>query len=348
MRRLGPLLVVALAAVSNLGPGAHVTTAATAAATGGATAGATAAAPAVHTVGGCQVFPADNPWNTRIDGRGVATRSTRIIQRQAAGHALHLDLGTTQEYYGIPVTVVPQDQATYPLGFGVGGVNYSDESDKGPVPFPADVHIEGGSTGDSDPGSGDRHVVVVRQGGGCRLIETYNTVRVYDDQGDLVKFKASAAARWNLDSNKLRPRGWTSADAAGLPIMPGLLDYDEAASGAITHALRFTLPTARAAYTWPARHCGPRGNTSPSLPAYGMRFRLKSSVSATRYTGVARTLVRAMKRYGLIYADQGSAMYVTGTSDPRWEKTLDQFRAKPLDGAKFEVVKPFRTIHVCR
>ena len=168
-----------------------------------------------------------------------------------------------------------------------------------------------------------------------------------DGSGRVVGWRAAAAARWDLSSNKLRPAGWTSADAAGLPILPGLLDYEEAASGRITHALRFTLPSARAAYTWPARHCGPSGNTDRDLPAYGLRFRLKKSFSTAGYTGAARAIVVAMKRYGLIYADQGSAMYVTGTADPRWEDALDQFRARPLDGKSLEVVKPWRRVVRC-
>ena len=235
---------------------------------------------AVHAVGGCALFPADNPWNRRIDSRPVWRRSSAIVAGQAAGAELHLDLGTTEDYYGIPVNVVDEDQPLLPLAFGVDGEDCADESDRGPVFVPADAAIEGGS-------------------------------------------------------------------AAGLPILPGLLDYDEAAVGPITHALRFTLPTARHAYTWPARHCGPSGNTSADLPTYGMRFRLKASFPARRYTGAARRIVVAMKRYGLVYADQGSAMYVTGTADPRWSDALDQFRARPLEGRALQVVEPFRRIVRC-
>lgn len=300
----------------------------------------------VHTVGGCELFPADNPWNRRIDGRPVWKRSAAIVSGQAAGHELHLDLGTTEEYYGIPVNVVGEDQPLLPLQFGVDGEDYGDESDRGPVFVPADAAIEGGSTSDPDPDEGDRHVLAVRSGT-CDLIELYAAERVRDASGRVIAWRASAAARWDLSSNRLRPAGWTSADAAGLPILPGLLDYDEASSGPITHALRFTLPSARHAYTWPARHCGPSGNTSASLPTYGMRFRLKKSFPAGRYTGAARRIVVAMKRYGLIYADQGSAMYVTGTADPRWSDALDQFRANPLDGRALEVVKPWRRIVRC-
>lgn len=300
----------------------------------------------VHTVGGCELFPPDNPWNRRIDSRPVWRHSAAIVGRQAAGHDLHLDLGTTEEYYGIPVNVVDEDQPLLPLQFGVDGEDYRSESDRGPVWIPADAAIEGGSTRDPDPDSGDRHVITVRRGT-CDLVELYAAERVRDASGDVVAWRAASAARWDLSSNRLRPAGWTSADAAGLPILPGLLSWDEAASGRITHALRLTLPTARHAYTWPARHCGPSANTARDLPAYGMRFRLKASFPARRYTGVARTIVVAMKRYGLVYADQGSSMYVTGTADPRWADALDQFRERPLDGKALEVVKPWRRIVRC-
>ena len=316
------------------------------------TSGTSAAAPAgerragVHTVGGCEVFPADNPWNRRVDRRPVARWSREIVRRQAAGHDLHLDLGTTEDYYGIPVNVVDADQPLLPLQFGTDGEDYRDESDRGPVPVPADAAIEGGSATDPDPGEGDRHVITVRRGT-CDLVELYAAERVRDASGAVVAWRAASAARWDLSSNRLRPAGWTSADAAGLPILPGLLSYDEAASGRITHALRFTLPTARSAYTWPARHCGPRGNTDRTLPAYGMRFRLPRSFPARRYTGVARTIVVAMKRYGLVYADQGSSMFVTGTADPRWEDALEEFRARPLDGRALQVVEPWRRIVSC-
>lgn len=273
-------------------------------------------------------------------------RTSAIVAKQAAGHDLHLDLGTTEDHYGIPVNVVDADQPLLPLQFGVDGEDYRDESDRGPVFVPADAAIEGGSVSDPDPIEGDRHVLAVRSGT-CDLIELYAAERVRDASGTVVAWRAASAARWDLSSNRLRPAGWTSADAAGLPILPGLLDYEEAASGRIAHALRFTLPTARHAYTWPARHCGPRGNTARDLPAYGLRFRLPPSFPAKRYTGAARAIVVAMKRYGLVYADQGSAMYVTGTADPRWADALDQFSERPLDGRSLEVVTPWRRVVSC-
>ena len=290
----------------------------------------------IHTIGGCEIFPEDNWWNTKIKNRSVAKRSKRIIAAQLAGHEIHLDLGTTEEYYGIPINVVPEDQPTLPLKFGVDGEDYRDESDRGPVAIAPGARIEGWSTADPDPSSGDRHVIVV-QLGTCQLTELYAAERIRDDTGAVVAWRAAAAARWDLSSNKLRPKYWTSADAAGLPILPGLLTYAEAASGRITHALRFTLPRARAAFIKPARHCGP--NRGQQYPAYGTRFRLRKGFDATRYRGPARAIVKAMKRYGLMYADQGSAMYVTGAADPRWAGTLDQLRRKPIDGKHFRVVK---------
>ncbi len=348
MPRFLPFLVVTAVALALMAPASArpATPALAHAAADPPFARAARAAAPVHTVGGCKVFPADNPWNTRIDHRRIARGSARIIKRQAAGSKVHLDLGSSEEYYGIPVNLAAPDQALLPLRFGVDGENYRSESDTGPVPIPRHADIEGGSSSQPNPGGGDRHVITVQRGT-CQLVELYHGKRVKDADGTVVAWRASAAARWDLGSNKLRPRGWTSADAAGLPILPGLLDYDEAASGAITHALRFTLPNARNAYTYPARHCGPSDNRGKALPAYGMRFRLKKTVATRRYTGAARAIVVAMKRYGLMYADQGSAMYVTGTSDPRWADALDQFRAKPLDGSKFEVVRPGKVIS-CR
>jgi len=290
------------------------------------------AAPAIA---GCPVFPASNPWNRPIDARPVDPRSAAIVAGQMRGAKLHLDLGSTESEYGIPFTVVPRDQRLVPLSFGVGGEDYRDESDRGPVPIPLNAPVEGAG----EPG--DRHVIVIQRGI-CRLIELYHAVRSGNG------WRASAAARWSLRSNRLRPAGWTSADAAGLPIFPGLLRYEEAASGRIEHALRFTLPEARYAYTTPARHCGPSGNTSPRLPVYGMRFRLKASFSERPYHGPALAIVRAMKRYGLMFADQGSALYVTGVTDRRWAPVIDDFLADPVDGSQFEVVRPFGATTLCR
>jgi hypothetical protein len=197
------------------------------------------------------------------------------------------------------------------------------------MPIPLDVHIEGGSTENPDPSSGDRHVLVLRQGD-CRLFELFNTVRTG------AGFQVSSSAAWDLTTNDTRPAGWTSADAAGLPILPGLLKYEEVAADRLHHALRFTIPRVRGAYTAPASHCGQYDDDA--LPPYGTRVRLKPSFPLDDYSGDALVILRAMKRYGMILADQGSAWYVTGTADSAWEDALDQLRDVPVRGSDFEVL----------
>jgi hypothetical protein len=281
-------------------------------------------------IGGCQVFPADNPWNRDISADPVHPNSAALLSRMVPGDALHLDLGTTEEYYGIPYSVVAADQPLVPITYGTGGADYSDESDPGPMPIPADAPIEGGSTAEPDPASGDRHVLVVRQSD-CLLFELFNAVRSGGG------FQVSSSAVWDLTVNDARPAGWTSADAAGLPILPGLLRYDEVSADRLHHALRFTVPQVRRAYVLPASHCGQYAD--PALPPYGTRVRLKADFDLAPYSGDALVILTAMKRYGLLLADQGSAWYVTGTSDPGWESALDQLRAHPVRGRDFEVVE---------
>jgi hypothetical protein len=281
-------------------------------------------------IGGCQVFPADNAWNRDVSADPVHPNSVALLSEMVPGNAIHLDLGTSEEYYGIPFAVVPADQPLVPITYGTGGADYSDESDPGPMPIPTDVHIEGGSTADPNPGSGDRHVLVLRQGD-CLLFELYNTVRAGGG------FQVSSSAVWDLKVNHTRPAGWTSADAAGLPILPGLLKYDEVAADRLHHALRFTIPRVRRAYVAPASHCGQYADAS--LPPYGTRVRLKAGFDLTPYSGDALVILTAMKRYGLLLADQGSAWYVTGTSHPGWEGALDQLRAHPVRGSDFEVIE---------
>jgi hypothetical protein len=280
-------------------------------------------------IGGCQLFPSDNAWNRDVSADHVHPNSAALLGEMMPESSLHLDLGTSEEYYGIPYTVVPADQPLVPITFGTGGADYSDESDPGPMPIPLDVHIEGGSAGDPDPTSGDRHVLVVRQGD-CRLFELYNTERTGDG------FRVSSSAVWDLTTNHTRPAGWTSADAAGLPILPGLLKYEEVAEDRLHHALRFTIPQVRRAYTAPASHCGQYAD--PALPPYGTRVRLKADFPLDGYSGDARVILTAMKRYGLILADQGSPWYVTGTSNPGWEDALDQLRELRVRGSDFEVL----------
>ena len=228
-------------------------------------------------LGGCQIFPADNAWNRDVSADPVHANSAALLAEMVPGNSIHLDLGVSEEYYGIPYIVVPANQPLVPITFGTGGADYSDESDPGPMPIPLDVHIEGGSTEDPDPGSGDRHVLVVRQGD-CRLYELFNTVRTG------AGFQVSSSAVWDLTINDTRPAGWTSADAAGLPILPGLLKYDEVSEDRLHHALRFTIPQVRRAYTAPASHCGQYNDAA--LPPYGTRVRLKAS---SRWTATAGT-----------------------------------------------------------
>lgn len=280
-------------------------------------------------IGGCQVFPADNAWNRDVSADPVHPGSAALLAQMSPENSLHLDLGTSEEYYGIPYTVVPADQPLVPITFGTGGTDYSDESDPGPMPIPLDVHIEGGSSEDPDPPVGDRHVLVVRQGD-CRLFELYNTERTTGG------FRVSSSAIWDLTTNHARPAGWTSADAAGLPILPGLLKYEEVEADRLHHALRFTIPRVRRAYTAPASHCGQHDD--PALPPYGTRVRLRADFPLDPYTGDARVILTAMKRYGLILADQGSAWYVTGTTHPGWSDALDQLRELRVRGSDFEVL----------
>jgi hypothetical protein len=284
----------------------------------------------VASIGGCRVFPADNAWNRDVSADPVDPASSALLARMSPGSALHLDLGTTEAYYGIPYSVVPATQPLVPIVYGTDGADYSSESDRGPMPIPLHAPIEGGSAIDPDPTSGDRHVLVVQQDS-CILYELYNTVRTGTG------FMVSSSARWDLKIDATRPPGWTSADAAGLPILPGLLKYDEVAAGRITHALRFTVPQVRRAYTPPAGHCGQYADTG--LPPYGVRARLRADFDLAPYTGDALVILTALKRYGLLLADQGSAWYVTGTSDPRWQGALDQLRARPVLGSDFEILR---------
>lgn len=292
--------------------------------------GAGPPAPPATSLGGCTVFPADNAWNRDVSGDPVATNSAALLDQMSPGNAVHLDLGTTEEFYGIPWSVVAADQPMVAISYGTDGADYSDESDPGPMPIPLDAPIEGGSPGNPNPSSGDRHVLVIQQGS-CMLYELYNAERT------AAGFRVSSSARWDLTRNAGRPTGWTSADAAGLPILPGLLKYGEVASGAINHALRFTVPQVRRAYAAPASHCGQYAD--PSLPPYGTRVRLKAGFSLTPYSGDALVVLTALKTYGLILADQGSAWYVTGASDPGWADALAQLRGHPVHGSDFEVLE---------
>ena len=284
-------------------------------------------------VGGCQVFPAASPWNRDVRADPVDPYSSVYLAASLGGHRVHLDLGATERFYGLPWTLVPPMLAktTARITYGTDGADYSDESDPGPMPIPLGAPIEGWDGPGNDPSGGDRHVIALQQGS-CRLYELYNAVRTQTG------FRVSSSAVYDLSKTTLRHTGWTSADAAGLPIFPGLLRYDEAATGEIRHAIRFTVARAQRAYVAPARHLGTQ-QTAACLP-YGARLRLKASFPEAPYHGPALAIVRALKRYGMIFADQGSAVYLSGTGDARWEPTISAINQQyPIGGDHFEVVR---------
>jgi hypothetical protein len=283
-------------------------------------------------IGGCQIFPADNPWNRDISNDPVDPMSDTYIRYMGSSPGadwnLRQDWGTGDEpFYGIPWVVVPGSQPLVPITFPSDGA--PDESDKGPFPFPSDIPIEGGSPSDPNPNDGDRHAIALQQGGNCTLYETYSTVR--SGSG----FQVYSAAKFDLGSNKTRPATFSSADAAGLPIFPGLAKYQEVAAGAIKHALRFTVPRVQKSWVAPATHYGTQANAC--YPPYGARVRLKASFDLGRLTGQARVIGEALKKYGLMLADQGSAGYITGTSDAGWN--MDELRQlRNIHGSDLEVV----------
>ena len=277
--------------------------------------------PPVPSVGGCDVFPADNAWNRDVSGDPLRSDSDAIIAtiQSTGGTRLHPDFGENPDY-GIPFVVVPPGQPLVPVDY----VAYGDESDPGPFPIPIDAPIEGGNGS-----TGDRHVLAVRSGT-CELFELY---RAFPVGG---RWRADSGARFDLSSNATRPAGWTSADAAGLPILPGLVRYEEVAAGAIHHAIRVTFSRTQRGYIAPATHFA-SSRTDPSLPPMGLRLRLKASFDVGGLTGQARVIATAMQRYGLIVADNGSNWYFQGVPSPGWDDDdLDQLKAIP--GSAFEVV----------
>jgi hypothetical protein len=270
----------------------------------------------------CPVFPTDNAWNRRIDTLPVAAGSAATVAAIGATKTMHADFGSglwDGGPIGIPITVVGKGQPKSTVRF-----EYADESDRGPYPIPAGVKIEGGAGSD-----GDRHALIVDRDA-CRLYELYALRRVGG------RWTAGSGAIWNLRTNRVRPAGWTSADAAGLAILPGLARYDEVASGRIDHALRFTVSRTRRAYVWPARHYA-SSLTDPALPAMGERLRLKSSFDTSGFPRQARVVLEALKRYGMIVADNGSDWYVSGAPDPRWSND-DLHTLGRVPGSAFEVV----------
>jgi hypothetical protein len=271
----------------------------------------------------CPVFPATNPWNQRVDRLPVAQDSAAIIASIGAHDHVHADFGSglwNGGPIGIPITVVRGSQRKKPVQF-----EYASESDRGPYPIPSNVKIEGGPRAD-----GDRHAIVVDRDR-CRLYELF---ALYPTAGG--GWRAGSGAIWNLRSNRLRPAGWTSADAAGLPIFPGLARYDEVARGRIEHALRFTVRRTRRAYVYPARHFASDA-TDPALPPMGLRVRLKAAFDTRPFPRQARVVLEALKRYGMIVSDNGSDWYISGAPDPRWSN--DQLHTlHRVTGSAFEVV----------
>jgi hypothetical protein len=270
----------------------------------------------------CPLFPANNPWNQRIDRLRVAKNSARLIASIGLDRPVHPDFGTVYNGApnGIPFKVVSGSTRRVPVHF-----QYADESDRGPYPLPPNAPIEGGARS-----TGDRHVIVV-DSATCIDYELY---AAYPHRGGAY-WTAGSGAVFNLRSNHLRPRGWTSADAAGLPILPGLARYDEVARGSIDHALRFTAPCTSPHYVYPARH---QASTCLGFyPPMGLRVRLKASVDISTLPYQAQIVARALKRYGMILADNGSPWYVSGAPNPRWsDDALHQLSR--LTGGDFEVV----------
>jgi hypothetical protein len=266
----------------------------------------------------CPVFPADNPWNTRVDTLPVATNSATIINSIGASTGLHPDFGSglwQGQPIGIPYDVVPGTTPTSQVEF-----DYAGESDPGPYPIPNPVKIEGGS---------DHHALIVDKDS-CTLYE------LFDLQTTQTGWHAGSGAIWSLRSNALRPEGWTSADAAGLPILPGLARYEEVAAGHIEHALRFTVSHTRRAYIYPARHFASSSN-DPSLPPMGLRVRLKAGFDISGFPPQARVILQTLKTYGMMVADNGSNWYISGAPDPGWSND-DLHTLGQVPGSAFEVV----------
>jgi hypothetical protein len=275
---------------------------------------------------GRRPFPPDNPWNQDISNSPVDPNSANLIASIGVGNVLHPDFGTVWNGApnGIPYIVVSGTQALVPVSFR----SYGGESDPGPYPVPRNAPIEGGPGG-----TGDRHVLVIDRDR-WKLYEMFSAAPVNNGASWL----AGSGAVFDLDSNALRPAGWTSADAAGLPIFPGLVRYDEAfEQREIKHALRFTVPRSRRAYVFPARHFA-SGDPSPDLPPMGMRVRLKASFDISKYSPANQVILRALKRYGMFVADNGPGWFLSGAPDSRWSND-DLGMLKTIKGSNFEVVR---------
>src|SRR5438270_3771914 len=270
-------------------------------------------------------FPSNNLWNTDISTAPVDSNSANYINFICSTVTLHPEFGAGtfhNQTIGIPYQVVAGTQAKVKVTLNA----YADESDPGPEPIPANALIEGYPK----PGNGDRHVLVLEKDG-CWLYELYNAAVKSG------KWSADSSAIWDMTINEQRPYTWTSADAAGLPVFVGLARYDEVAAGAIHHALRFTLPSSQKAFVLPATHWAST-ITDPNAPPMGMRLRLKSSFDISGYPADDQVLLTAMKKYGLIFADNGSAIFISGAPDDRWNNTNLNL-LKQITASSFEVVQ---------
>jgi len=275
-------------------------------------------------IGACEIFPPNNIWNAPVDTLPVDPNSAAYIQSIGQDSKGHADFGSKWEGkpIGIPITVASANTKKVPVTFKI-----ADESDSGPYPIPHNALIEGGANA---PNDSDRHVIVVDEGS-CMLYELF--AATYQSDGS---WKAYAGAVFDLKSNNLRKARWTSADAAGLPILPGLVRYDEVQSGQITHALRFTAKITRNTYVWPARHYASK-RTEANYPPMGQRFRLKANYDITGYSPEVQIILKALKKYGMILADNGGNLFISGTPDERWDNdTLHELTR--LRGQDFEAV----------
>jgi hypothetical protein len=268
---------------------------------------------------GCPLFPASNSLNRDISRRPVDPSSARYVASIGLGGHLHPDFGTNPGY-GIPYAVVGPQQPKRAVRFD----EYGEESDPGPYPIPAGAPVEGAGA------AGDRHVLVLQRGS-CRVYELYSAQR------SRIGWQAGSGAVFNLRSNALRPEGWTSADAAGLPIMPLLVRYPEVRAGRIDHALRVTVGETQRGYIHPATHFA-SSSSDAALPPMGLRLRLRASYSLAGFHGESLVILRALKRYGLIVADNGSSWYITGAPDARW-RDADLEQLKRVPGAAFDAVQ---------
>lgn len=280
------------------------------------------AAAQAPTIGNCPVLPANNIWNTRVDQLPVSPSSSTWVNTIGAATGVHPDFGAGQWNggpIGIPFITVPGTQIKYPATF-----TYQSESDTGPYATPLNAPIEGGSAS-----TGDRHVISIDTDN-CILYEIYYAFP------QTANWQGGSGAIFNLNSNALRPATWTSADAAGLAIFPGLLRFDEILSGEIRHAIRFTVPQTQKAYVWPARHYA-SSLTGTQYPPMGARFRLKASFNISGYSATNQIILTAMKKYGIMLADNGSAWYISGAPDSRWNDS-DLHALGNVKGSDFEAV----------